>query len=131
MQALSPDLIDLNLVNLGSDWLLDESSSTAERTVLYYSKLLYSEDNKADGATTTSLFADSLTIDDKIASKVTQNSKTENGYTIITTTYDYDGVQFQIKATVDAVQEHNAEDAIWSAWGRRVTVSNGILSLAE
>jgi hypothetical protein len=27
------------------------------------------------------------------------------------------------------VQEHNAEDAIWSAWGRQVSVTDGILSL--
>ena len=47
----------------------------------------------------------------------------------ITTTYDYDGARFCLEATVDAVQEHNAEDAIWSAWGRRVTVHNGTLSL--
>ena len=43
--------------------------------------------------------------------------------------YDYDGAQFCIEAKVDAVQEHNAEDAVWSAWGKRVTVDNGTLSL--
>ena len=48
---------------------------------------------------------------------------------IITTTYDYDGLQFCVEASVDAVQEHNAEDAILSAWGRKVSISNGSLSL--
>ena len=50
-------------------------------------------------------------------------------YTTITTTFDYDGVKFCVEARVDAVQDHNAEDAIWSAWGRRVQVKDGILSL--
>ena len=49
---------------------------------------------------------------------------------MITTTYDYNGVQFRVKAKVDAVQDHNGEDAIWSAWGRKVSIdSNGALSL--
>ena len=32
---LSPDLIGLNLVNVGTDWIIDEASTTPERTVLY------------------------------------------------------------------------------------------------
>lgn len=122
MQDLSPDLIDLHLVNLDSDWLLDEEASTPERTVLYYNKLLNAGDE-------TPLFADTLTIDGFIATKVTQNVVEENGYTTITTVYDYDGVQFCLEAEVDAVQEHNAEDAIWSAWGRKVSVADKSLSL--
>jgi hypothetical protein len=47
----------------------------------------------------------------------------------ITTSYDYDGWQFCIEAAVDAVQDHNAEDAIKSAWGRDVTISGGTLQL--
>lgn len=117
---VSPDLIDLNLT--GNGWIVDESSSTAERTVLYYSSVL------AAGATSAS-FADSLTIDPLIASKVTQTESVSGGYRTITTTYDYDGLTFCLEASVDAVQEHNSEDAIWSAWGRHVTVSNGTLSL--
>ena len=128
MQNLSPELIRLNLVNLGSDWILDEQASTPERTVLYYSRLLYAEEN---GPSETPLFADTLTIDDMVASKVTQTRETKNGYTTITTTYDYDGIRFQIEAEVDAVQEHNAEDAALSAWGRKITVRDGILSLAD
>ena len=122
MQNLSPSLMNLNLVNLGSDWLLDEEATTTERTVLYYNKVLNV------GATSPN-FTDSLMIDNMVATKVTQTSTTENGFTTITTVYDYDGVQFCIEAKVDAVQEHNAEDAIWSAWGRKVTINNGVLSL--
>lgn len=122
-QTLSPGLIDLNLVNVGSDWILDETSSTDERTVLYYSKLLREGE-------TTSLFADSIKVDKMVASKVTETIVKEDGNKkTIKTTYDYDGMQFCVEAKVDAVQNHNAEDAIWSAWGRRVTVNNDTLSL--
>ena len=124
LRDLSPDLIDLNLVNLGTDWILDQEASTEERTVLYYNRLLHSEGETAS-------FADSLTIDDSIAKKVSQETETTGNYTTITTTYDYDGVSFRVEVEVDAVQEHNAEDAVWSAWGRRVTVNDGILSLAD
>lgn len=122
LQNLSPDLIDLHFVNLDRDWLLDETASTAERTVLYYNKLLHADE-------TTPLFADTLTIDGTVATKVTQQVTTEGGYTTIRTSYDYNGIQFWIEATVDAVQEHNAEDAICSAWGRKVIVANQTLQL--
>lgn len=120
--TLSPELIELNLTNDG--WLVDESASTAERTVLYYAKPL------APGETANP-FADELRIDNSVAERITQTSVTdENGYTTITTTYDYDGVTFNVDAQVDAVQTHNAKDAIKSAWGVDVNVSgDGTLSL--
>lgn len=120
--SLSPELIGLNLVNLGTDWLLDQEASTRERTVLYYNKLLASQSE-------TPLFADKLTIDGSIADRVGETRETSGGYTTITVTYEYDGARFCIEAKVDGVQEHNAQDAIWSAWGRRVTIDNGVLRL--
>lgn len=123
LTTLSPDLIDLEL-DTGGGWILDEEASdTAERTVLYY--------NRALGAGETSRpFARSLRIDTGVAASVTQTREETGNGTKITTTYDYDGVCFYVEATVDAVQEHNAQDAILSAWGRRVAVSSGgILSL--
>ena len=96
--------------------------STRERTVLYYSKVLKTEQ-------VTEPFTDTLKINEMIASKVTQEVSKNGNYTTIKTVYDYDGVKFCVEAKVDAVQDHNAEDAIWSAWGRRVTVENEILSL--
>ena len=125
MRDLSPDLIDLNLVN----WIEDEGARTKERTVLYYNKLLYA---LGQGTSETPLFADSLVIDDSIAKKVSQETQTNGNYTTIVTTYDYDGVSFRVEVEVDAVQEHNAEDAVWSAWGKRISVGeDGILSLVE
>jgi hypothetical protein len=126
LQELSPELIELALLcdqtGYANGWILDSSASTRERTVLYYDSVLPA------GETTVPL-SDTLTVDGMVASKVSQEKKTENGYTTIITTYDYDGVRFQIEACVDAVQTHNAVDAIWSAWGRRVSVNNGTLSL--
>ena len=54
----------------------------------------------------------------------------DNGLTTITTTYEYDGALFVLEVTVDAVQTHNAKDAIKSAWGVDVNISDdGALSL--
>lgn len=120
--TLTPDLIELNLTDAG--WIVDESASTAERTVLYYTTPL------APGEAAKP-FADTLRIDNSVAERMTQTSVTdENGYTTITTTYDYDGVTFNVEAQVDAVQTHNAEDAIKSAWGVDAQISeDGTLSL--
>ncbi len=123
LQELSPDLINLNLVNIGNGWVADEASATAERTVLYYDRPV------APGAVTLP-FSDKLKVENGITAKVTQTEKKDGKYTTITTTYDYDGVRFQVEVEVNAVQTHNAEDAIWSAWGRKATVgADGTLRL--
>ena len=122
-QELAPALIDLNLTDSG--WIVDEAASTEERTVLYWPQVL------PVGAATPA-FTDTLTIDSSITSKVTTETKTENGVTTTTTTFNYDGAQFNIEAEVDAVQTHNAADAIKSAWGVDVNVGeDGSLSLAR
>ncbi|WP_165043923.1 hypothetical protein [Adlercreutzia sp. ZJ138] len=120
---VSPSLIDLNLTNTGSDWLLDKEASTPERTVLYYSHLL-------EPTQVTSEFADTLTINKAVSNRVTQTESTTGEGTVITTTYDYDGLTFCVEACVEAVQDHNAEDAAKSAWGANVVVSGDRLSLA-
>ena len=119
---LSPDLIDLNFVT-GNGWVIDESASTAERTVLYYTGIL------PVGATTTA-FTDTLRIDPVIATKIVETVEENAGGKNITYAYEYDGYTFTVEAEVDAVQTHNAEAAIKSAWGVSVVVSeNGNLSL--
>ena len=116
MRSLAPDLIDLKLANLDTDWLIDENASTKERTVLYYNKRL-------PKGSTTKPFCESVTIDKEFATTVTQTSKTVNGGTEITTSYVYNGVKFNLYIVVDAVQDHNAQSAIKSAWGRNVAVN--------
>lgn len=114
---LSPKLIKLNMINTES-WIEDKNAATTEMSVYYYSELLNS------GETTPPL-CDSIAIDNSVAKKVTQTKVGK----VIRTTYDYDGVKFCLEATVNAVQENNAQDAILSSWGRAVTVQNGKLSL--
>ena len=121
-QELGPDLIDLHLTE-GSGWIVDPAASTAERTMLYYGRVL--KCGEGGEGETTPLFADTLTIQGRTAQIVRQ----ENVDGILRTTYAYDGARFCIEVRVDAVQEHNSEAAIWSAWGRKVTVSDGILTL--
>ncbi len=117
LRDLSPDLIDLNLVNTGR-WLLDDESTTPERIVLYYDSILPSGE-------TTPLFSDTLKVDGLAADHVTQTTtKNSDGYMVITTTYDYNGVEFRLEVEVNAVQTHNAKDAIWSTWGREVQISS-------
>ncbi len=122
LHELDPDMIDLHLIT-DQGWLLDRDATTDERTVLYYSRCLDSEK-------ITEPFADTLTIDEKIATKVSESRDTVNGVTTITTTYLYDGAEFRIDVEVDAVQEHNAQDAIWSAWGRHVIVDEASRTLS-
>ena len=118
-------MIELELVNISgmSDgnqcWIEDTNARTAERTTLYYSQLLKSGE-------VTPVFSNTIKINDSIASNVSTSVK-EDG-TIISV-YDYNGYKFVLEANVDSVQDHNAQDAILSAWGIDVSVNNGKLAL--
>ena len=120
---LSPELIDLNLLT-DNGWIIDEDASTAERTILYYTNILPAGD-------TTPALSDTVRIDPAVADKVPEEVATdENGYQTITFTYAYDGYTFELEAEVNAVQTHNAQDAIKSAWGVDVDVADdGTISL--
>lgn len=131
---LDPGMIDLHWINTEGDgavWLIDEEASTPERTVLYYKGILEAmkDENGQQKISMTEPLCDTLTVNGEINVKVTQTESKgtkDDGreYTTITTTYDYDGTEFVVKAEVDAVQTHSAEAAIWSAWGRRVSVND-------
>lgn len=120
---LTPDLIKFTFPN-ASSWILDtqNSSETEERQIYYYNKLL-----AAGSDTTNTPLTGTLTVDPSVTLRVTKTIS-DDGKTI-TTSYDYDGWQFCVEATVDAVQDHNAVDAIKSAWGRDVSISGGTLQL--
>lgn len=109
--TLSPDLIELNYLT-DNGWAIAEDQSTPERTVLYYTKAV------GVGESTPAL-SDTLRINQSIASEVTKTVKDNS----ITYSYQYDGYTFHVDAEVDAVQTHNAKDAIKSAWGVDVNVS--------
>lgn len=110
--TLSPDLIELNFLT-DNEWQIAKDQSTTERTVLYYTKAVTAGDS-------TPALSDTIRIKPSIAKDVTKHV---DGNTI-TYTYKYNGYTFHIDAEVDAVQTHNAKDAIKSAWGVDVNVSD-------
>ena len=106
---MNSEWIKLGFVT-GNGWTIDTSSTTEERTMLYYGTDI------APGMDTTP-FLSTVTIDDTVLTKVSQSTSVENGVTVIRTTYIYNGNRFCIDVIVDSVQEHNAEQAKISAWG--------------
>lgn len=107
VQDVDPYNIELPLANAG-DWWVDQDASTRERTVIYYKKLLRSQED-------TTPFATNLRVHEDVGKIVTKNGDNVS--------FDYEGLKFQVKVDVDAVQTHNAEDAILSSWGKNVTVN--------
>ncbi|MCR2047708.1 hypothetical protein NSB25_10490 [Acetatifactor muris] len=121
--SLSPELIEFQLTE-GSGWVVDEKASTPERTVLYYTKPLASQ---AD----TPALCEAVRISNDIYREVREEivEETAEGKTI-RTVYLHDGYYMSVEAEVDAVQTHNAEEAIKSAWGVDVTVeADGTLNI--
>lgn len=102
-----PGYIELPLVN-ESDWWVDTAASTQERTVIYYRKLLKSGETAAP-------FAENLKVNEEVGKIVTKEKDKVS--------FDYQGLKFQVRVDVDAVQTHNAADAILSSWGKNVTVN--------
>lgn len=117
--AKQPELdstyIELGL-NLGeeSGWIMDTNATTDERIVLYYTKPL------APGESTTN-FLDTLTIDSAVS---TVGTRKPDG----SIDYKYNGMNFCLKAKVDAIQNNNAQDAALSAWGVKLNMSGDIIT---
>lgn len=123
--GLSPDLIDLEL-NLSADgWVRDPAASTAERTVLYYKKVLPGDSESDGSGGVTEPLCRSFCIDPSLREQVvTTTVDTDgSGNQVIRTEYAYDGCSFELKAEVDAVQARSAEDAVKSAWGVDVEIA--------
>ena len=117
LSKLDPSKIQIDFTNDG--WTEDKSAETTERNVFYYNSILKKRVRHP------MILTDKISISGDIAAIVGQTSQTDdNGLTTITTTYEYDGASFVLEATVDAVQTHNAEDAIKSAWGVDVNISD-------
>ena len=126
-RTLDPSFIHLEFDN-SEDWIRDTSdiSNTAERLILYYSRPLAPEE-------ATSTFCSMFSIDGRVAYMVSQKTeKTDGDHINVTNTYDYDGRTFVIEIIADGVQTHSAENAVRSAWGIDVSVSeDGRLTLKE
>lgn len=102
--TLSPGLIDLHWVN--QDVWIKGPNETAECVELFYQGIL-------PAGAESEAFADTIRIDGAVAAE----ANVERDGDTIRTTYRYDGVEFHVDVEVDAVQTHNAQDAIKSAWG--------------
>ena len=119
--------LDPKLIQLGLDdtvWKENKKEATAETSVFYYTKQLAAD---ADIPINSVRVEGSVLTDKKniIVSKDPESSKT-----IYTYIYKYDGYSFNIEAEVQAVQTHNANDAIKSIWGvDNVTASGTSLSV--
>ena len=118
---LNPELIELKLAD---GWIKDSRTFSDETVVLYWPEPLGSDDDPVQ-------FLESVRISDEIPVLVTQErTETESG-TKIDTTFDYQGATLSLKAEVDAVQTHNAEDAIVSAWGVTPSMSGTTITGIE
>lgn len=134
LAALDPGLIQLWLngqpLSLEADaapfaannWLEDKGSRTAERMVLYYTLPL-----EADQVTLP--FADTFAVDKAAGDAMLVVTEEHGEEKIYTRTYRYNNASFHLDIRVDAVQNHNAADAMLSAWGRTATFDeNGVLT---
>ena len=107
---LDPALIDLEL---SGNWTVEENwtAEHPETIVLFYPAILQPDEVSAPATTT-------LKVDGLVAKSATMTTTDNgNGTKTVKTVYDYDGVYFNIEVEADAVQTHNASDAMKSAWG--------------
>lgn len=106
--TLDPELIEVSFLE-ENGWVEDKEAKTPERTVLYLNRVL------AAGETVD--FADSIRVRPEIRNQMTSKVTTTESGTTYTYEYEYDGYYFQVSAEADAVQTHNAAEAVKSAWG--------------
>ena len=132
--VMDPALIKLTYngkaYNSGA-WTVNSKEHTVESDTYYLKKKL--------GANKTSaLLFNELTIDGVVAdlgNKTTTTTKETRGpdnheVTVITYSYDYDDFTFYIEADVQAIQTHNASDALKSLWGvSNVSAGNGTVTV--
>ena len=95
-------------------WFENPNEKTTESSTYYYKDLLPGSKN---GNSDTELLFDQIKIDKSVAEREDEPEVTKDGNrTIYTYVYKYDGCAFYIEADVQAVQAHNAQDAIESQW---------------
>lgn len=120
-------------VNFGNYFIIDEDANTPEREVLYYRRIF------PIGGTDTSVpegrFLESIKVDNKmmlpVVSEAESATTSEGNKVAILKKSNPSAISGNVEVELEAVQTHNAKDAILSAWGRHVNISsNGELSLA-
>lgn len=119
--ALTPDMIT---INTGKGWAKSSKESTKETEVLYYKE-------KLAGGETSPAAITGIRISDAVLDAVEVHEEAEQvgGKTIITYAYSFDGCHIGIEAELQAVQTHNAKEAIVSVWGNDAPKPNADGSL--
>lgn len=106
--TLAPALIKLGINE--SEWVIPDKDMNKECIVLYHKGKMAAESASA--------FVNTIAIDPKVASEfTTETVENEDGTKVVTSVYKYDKAQFHVDVEVDAVQTHNAEEAMKTTWG--------------
>ena len=120
---LSPDQIHLmynGSEKCNSAWQEVTQERTTESSTYIYKNLL-------KGGTTTEPIFNQLQIDKSVAEREPDPIVTKEGdRTIFTYIYKYDGCAFYIEADVQAIQTHNAQDAVKSQWGPNIIATYSV-----
>ena len=112
-------VFDPSMIELGyaSGWTPDNSNATStykEQEIWYYTG------GPLEAGDSIALLK-TVMINDDILTLCTQKTVGNKIYTI----FEYDGAQFCVEIEADGVQTHNAQQAILSAWGKTVSVTDG------
>lgn len=116
---IDPNFIELKLTG-DENWLVPEEQKTPERMIAYYKKAIEYDEK-------TSNFIDSVKISPDIYDYGYTISEDDNGNIAV----DYNISGFNMDIEVDAVQDHYAKDAIKSAWGIDVEISEDGSTILE
>ena len=110
-KSVDPSLIELTPAKpSGYSW--KAVNKTPEETIYYLN-------NQVPSGAVVDLF-EGVRINEKVVTNgriVYDEPQTEDGVTTVNYRYEYDGLKFNIEAEVQAVQTHNAAQAIKSVWG--------------
>lgn len=128
--SLDPSLIELSINT--NTWKTDDvgfkdkeatsaTGNTVEETVYYLTSPL----DKTGGKTSNVVnFINGITINDSVTTIVDLDGGTSDASGAltgnVTNNYIYDNASFYVEIEADAVQSHNAVDAIYGAWGVHV-----------
>ena len=110
-QTLDPELIRFHLTG---NWIQGGESASKERLVLYYNGILPVGGEEP--------FIDALQVDGSLAVRVSEEVIDGKVYIV----YDYDGAKFVLEAEAQAVQTHNAAEAVTSSWGAQAARLRGL-----
>ena len=115
---VSPDAIELVLND--KDWFEDKSESSTEKSVYYCRRSV------AAGSDSPALFT-GIRISPEVMADVSFSEPDDDK--VVTATFRYNGLKFNIEAEVQAIQYEHAGDAAGSAWGvTDISFSGGVVS---